>query len=70
MSLAAISWNGDIIPYQEEAATKLFVSGVAFLLMVGPLLPAPDDLQVVITPGYGPPGMPGYDPTPHELHCH
>jgi len=23
----------------------------------------------VITPGYGPPGMPGYDPTPHELHC-
>jgi polar amino acid transport system substrate-binding protein len=24
---------------------------------------------VVITPGYGPPGMPGYDPTPHELHC-
>jgi len=32
--------------------------------------PAPDDLQVVITPGYGPPGMTGYDPTPHELHCH
>jgi len=31
--------------------------------------PAPDDLEVVITPGYGPPGMPGYDPTPHELHC-
>jgi polar amino acid transport system substrate-binding protein len=24
---------------------------------------------VVITPGYGVPGMPGYDPTPHELHC-
>jgi polar amino acid transport system substrate-binding protein len=24
----------------------------------------------VITPGYGVPGMPGYDPTPHELHCH
>jgi len=23
----------------------------------------------VITPGYGPPGMPGYDPTPHELKC-
>jgi polar amino acid transport system substrate-binding protein len=23
----------------------------------------------VITPGYGVPGMPGYDPTPHELHC-
>src|SRR5437870_3833184 len=32
--------------------------------------PAPDALEVVITPGYGPPGMPGYDPTPHELHCH
>src|ERR1700756_756706 len=31
--------------------------------------PAPDDLEVVITPGYGPPGMPGYDPPPHELHC-
>src|SRR6202007_1305852 len=26
--------------------------------------PAPDDLEVVVTPGYGPPGMPGYDPTP------
>ena len=31
--------------------------------------PAADDLSVVITPGYGVPGMPGYDPTPHELHC-
>ena len=31
--------------------------------------PAPDGLEVVITPGYGPPDMPGYDPTPHELHC-
>jgi len=31
--------------------------------------PAPDALEVVITPGYGVPGMPGYDPTPHELHC-
>jgi polar amino acid transport system substrate-binding protein len=31
--------------------------------------PAADDLAVVITPGYGVPGMPGYDPTPHELHC-
>ena len=31
--------------------------------------PGPDDLAVVITPGYGVPGMPGYDPTPHELHC-
>jgi polar amino acid transport system substrate-binding protein len=31
--------------------------------------PAADDLAVVITPGYGVPGMPGYDPTPHPLHC-
>ena len=31
--------------------------------------PAADALEVVITPGYGVPGMPGYDPTPHELHC-
>src|SRR4030095_15208884 len=31
--------------------------------------PAPDGLEVVITPGYGVPGMPGYDPTPHELKC-
>jgi polar amino acid transport system substrate-binding protein len=31
--------------------------------------PAADDLSVVITPGYGVPGMPGYDPTPHELKC-
>jgi polar amino acid transport system substrate-binding protein len=31
--------------------------------------PDADDLAVVITPGYGVPDMPGYDPTPHELHC-
>ncbi len=31
--------------------------------------PEADDLAVVITPGYGVPGMPGYDPTPHELKC-
>jgi polar amino acid transport system substrate-binding protein len=31
--------------------------------------PGPTDLQNVITPGYGVPGMPGYDPTPHPLHC-
>jgi polar amino acid transport system substrate-binding protein len=31
--------------------------------------PPADGLQRVITPGYGVPGMPGYDPTPHELHC-
>ncbi len=31
--------------------------------------PAADDLERVITPGYGVPGMPGYDPTPHALVC-
>ena len=31
--------------------------------------PAADDLANVIVPGYGVPGMPGYDPTPHPLHC-
>jgi polar amino acid transport system substrate-binding protein len=31
--------------------------------------PDADALERVITPGYGVPGMPGYDPTPHELHC-
>ena len=31
--------------------------------------PAADALEMVITPGYGVPGMPGYDPTPHELKC-
>jgi polar amino acid transport system substrate-binding protein len=31
--------------------------------------PTGDALEVTITPGYGVPGMPGYDPTPHELHC-
>ena len=29
----------------------------------------PDGLERTVTPGYGVPGMPGYDPTPHELHC-
>jgi polar amino acid transport system substrate-binding protein len=29
----------------------------------------PDGLERTITPGYGVPGMTGYDPTPHELHC-
>ncbi len=32
-------------------------------------VPKPDDLERVVTPGYGVPGMPGYDPTPHPLHC-
>ena len=31
--------------------------------------PAADDLENTITPGYGVPGMPGYDPTPHALSC-
>ena len=31
--------------------------------------PAPDDLERTVTPGYGVPDMPGYDPTPHPLHC-
>jgi len=31
--------------------------------------PGPDSLERVITPGYGVPGMPGYDPTPHNLKC-
>ena len=29
----------------------------------------PDGLERTVTPGYGVPGLPGYDPTPHELHC-
>jgi polar amino acid transport system substrate-binding protein len=32
-------------------------------------VPGADSLERVITPGYGVPGMPGYDPTPHELKC-
>ncbi len=31
--------------------------------------PAPDSAAITISPGYGVPGMPGYDPTPHELTC-
>ncbi|MBV8755498.1 MAG: transporter substrate-binding domain-containing protein [Hyphomicrobiales bacterium] len=31
--------------------------------------PAPDSAAAVIFPGSGVPGMPGYDPTPHELTC-
>ncbi|HML13914.1 MAG TPA: transporter substrate-binding domain-containing protein [Xanthobacteraceae bacterium] len=31
--------------------------------------PAPGSAAAVIFPGYGVPGMPGYDPTPHELTC-
>jgi polar amino acid transport system substrate-binding protein len=31
--------------------------------------PGPDSLERMVTPGYGVPGMPGYDPTPHPLKC-
>ncbi|MCC6717330.1 MAG: transporter substrate-binding domain-containing protein [Acetobacteraceae bacterium] len=31
--------------------------------------PPADALERVVTPGYGVPGMPGYDPTPHALKC-
>ena len=31
--------------------------------------PAPDSAEMTISPGFGPPGFPGYDPTPHELRC-
>ncbi len=31
--------------------------------------PPADGLERVITPGYGVPDMPGYDPTPHALKC-
>ncbi len=33
------------------------------------MAPAADSLERVITPGYGVPGMPGYDPTPFTLKC-
>ena len=32
-------------------------------------VPPADALERVITPGYGVPGMPGYDPAPHPLNC-
>ena len=31
--------------------------------------PAPDDLESVTLPGYGVPGMPGYDPNAPDPHC-
>lgn len=31
--------------------------------------PAADDAERVVTPGYGVPGFPGYDPTPHTPAC-
>jgi polar amino acid transport system substrate-binding protein len=32
-------------------------------------VPEADALERVVTPGYGVPGMPGYDPTPHQVKC-
>jgi len=31
--------------------------------------PPADDAVERVSSGYGVPGMPGYDPTPHELKC-
>jgi len=31
--------------------------------------PAKDDAENTVFPGYGVPGLPGYDPTPHEPRC-
>jgi polar amino acid transport system substrate-binding protein len=31
--------------------------------------PKEDDAERVVFPGYGPPGLPGYDPKPHEPRC-
>ncbi|MDN3568118.1 transporter substrate-binding domain-containing protein [Paeniroseomonas aquatica] len=31
--------------------------------------PADDQAEVVVFPGYGPPGLPGYDPTPSRAAC-
>jgi polar amino acid transport system substrate-binding protein len=31
--------------------------------------PEPESAAVTVYPGYGVPGMPGYDPTPHEPKC-
>jgi polar amino acid transport system substrate-binding protein len=31
--------------------------------------PEPGSSTVTVYPGYGVPGMPGYDPTPHEPQC-
>ena len=31
--------------------------------------PSPDDAERVIFPGFGVPGLPGYDETPHEVAC-
>lgn len=31
--------------------------------------PADDQAENIVFPGYGPPDLPGYDPTPHEPRC-
>lgn len=31
--------------------------------------PGPDQAETIVFPGYGPPGLPGHDPTPHEPRC-
>lgn len=31
--------------------------------------PGPEDLEVLIVPGHGVPGLAGYDPKPQKLHC-
>jgi polar amino acid transport system substrate-binding protein len=31
--------------------------------------PGPDQAENIVFPGFGPPDMPGYDPTPHEPRC-
>jgi polar amino acid transport system substrate-binding protein len=31
--------------------------------------PGPDQAENIVFPGYGPPDMPGHDPTPHEPRC-
>jgi ABC-type amino acid transport substrate-binding protein len=33
------------------------------------IAPEPGSTPITVFPGYGVPGMPGYDPTPHELKC-
>jgi polar amino acid transport system substrate-binding protein len=33
------------------------------------IAPEPGSTPVTVFPGYGVPGMPGYDPTPHQLKC-
>jgi polar amino acid transport system substrate-binding protein len=32
-------------------------------------VPGPEDAELVVFPGYGPPNLPGFDPTPQEPKC-